>query len=34
MTHIINGKEIAQSLRNNLKKEISALKKNMGAYPG
>ena len=34
MTHIINGKEIAQSLRNNLKKEISALKNKYGSIPG
>ncbi len=34
MTHIINGKEIAQNLRNNLKKEISELKNEFGNVPG
>ena len=34
MTHIINGREIAQNLRNNLKKEIIELKKNFGNIPG
>ncbi len=34
MTHIINGKEIAQNLRNNLTKEISALKNKYGSMPG
>ena len=34
MTHIINGKEIAQNLRNNLKKEISALKNEFENAPG
>jgi len=34
MTHIINGKEIAQNLRNNLKKEISTLKSKYGSIPG
>jgi methylenetetrahydrofolate dehydrogenase (NADP+)/methenyltetrahydrofolate cyclohydrolase len=34
MTHIINGKEIAQNLRNNLKKEISELKNKFGDVPG
>ena len=34
MTHIINGKEIAQNLRNNLKKEISKLKNKFGDVPG
>ena len=34
MTHIINGKEIAQDLRNNLKKEISELKNKHGSVPG
>ncbi len=34
MTHIINGKEIAQNLRNNLKKEISELKNKFGNVPG
>ena len=30
MTYIINGREIAQNLRNNLKKEIIELKNNFG----
>ena len=34
MTQIINGKEIAQNLRNNLKKEITELKKKYGNIPG
>jgi len=34
MTHIINGKEIAQNLRNNLTKEISALKNKYESIPG
>ncbi|MBT4950914.1 MAG: bifunctional methylenetetrahydrofolate dehydrogenase/methenyltetrahydrofolate cyclohydrolase, partial [Pelagibacteraceae bacterium] len=34
MTKLINGKEIAQNLRNNLKKEIDILKKNTGKVPG
>jgi methylenetetrahydrofolate dehydrogenase (NADP+)/methenyltetrahydrofolate cyclohydrolase len=34
MTHIINGKEIAQNLRNNLKKEISELQNKHGSVPG
>ncbi len=34
MTHIINGREIAQNLRNNLKKEISELKNKFGDVPG
>jgi len=34
MTHIINGKEIAQNLRYNLKKEISELKNKHGSVPG
>ena len=34
MTKIINGKEIAQNLRNSLKKEIFKLKKKFGKGPG
>jgi len=34
VTHIINGKKIAQNLRNNLKKEISELKNEFGNVPG
>ena len=34
MTHIINGREIAQNLRNNIKKEISELKNEFGNVPG
>ena len=34
MTQIINGKEIAQDLLNNLKKEIIELKKKYGNIPG
>ena len=34
MTHIINGKEIAQNLRNDLKKEISELQDKYGNVPG
>ena len=34
MTQLINGKEIAQHLRSNLKKEIDVLKKNTGKAPG
>ena len=34
MTYIINGREIAQNLRNNLKKEIIELKKKFGNMPG
>ena len=34
MTQIINGKEIAQNLRNSLKKEISELKDKYDAVPG
>ena len=32
MTKIINGKEIALNLKNDLKKEIFLLKKNMEKY--
>ena len=34
MTKLIDGKEISQNLRNNLKKEIDILKKNTGKVPG
>ena len=34
MTTLINGKEIAQNLRNNLKKEIENLKSEIGKVPG
>ena len=34
MTQIINGKEIAQDLRNSLKKEISELKDKYNSVPG
>ena len=34
MTKLINGKKIAQNLRNNLKKEIDILKKTTGKVPG
>jgi len=34
MTHIISGKEIAQNLRNDLKKEISELQNKHGSVPG
>ena len=34
MTTLINGKEIAQNLRNDLKKEIDNLKINIGKVPG
>ena len=34
MTHIINGKEISQNLRDKLKKDISGLKKKYNAVPG
>ena len=34
MTNIINGKEIAQNLRNKLKQEISDLKNKTGSVPG
>ena len=34
MTTLINGKEIAQSLRNDLKKEIDILKTKTGTIPG
>ena len=34
MTKIINGKEIAQNLRNSLKNEILELKKKYGKGPG
>ena len=34
MSKLINGKEIAQNLRNNLKKEIDNLKENTGKVPG
>lgn len=34
MTTLINGKEIAQNLRNELKKEIEELKLNIGKVPG
>ena len=34
MTHIINGKEIAQNLRESLKKEIDELKSKYNAVPG
>ncbi|MDC6447998.1 bifunctional methylenetetrahydrofolate dehydrogenase/methenyltetrahydrofolate cyclohydrolase FolD [Alphaproteobacteria bacterium] len=34
MTKLINGKEIAQELRGNLKKEIDELRKKIGKVPG
>ena len=34
MTTLINGKEIAQNLRNNLKKEIANLRGKIGKVPG
>ena len=34
MTHIIDGKKIAQSLRNSLKNEINQLKSKYGKVPG
>ena len=34
MTILINGKEIAQNLRNNLKKEIDELRSKIGKVPG
>ena len=34
MSKIINGKEIAQNLKNNLKKEIGELKEKFGTTPG
>ena len=34
MTKLINGKEIAQDLRNSLKKEIQELKQKIGKVPG
>ena len=34
MTHLINGKEIAQNLRNSLKNEINQLKSKYGKVPG
>ena len=34
MTYIINGREIAQNIRNNLKKEISELKNKHKSVPG
>ena len=34
MSKLINGKEIAQNLRNTLEKEINILKKNTGKVPG
>ena len=34
MTHIINGKEIAQNLRESLKKEINELKSRYNVVPG
>ena len=34
MTHIINGKEIARNLRNDLKKEIAELQYKYGSVPG
>ena len=34
VTHIINGKEIAQNLRDSLKKEIATLKHKHNAVPG
>ena len=34
MTQIINGKEIAQNLKNNLKKEIIGLKRKHSLVPG
>ena len=34
MTTIINGKEIAQKLRSELKQEIEQLKLNLGIVPG
>ena len=34
MTKLINGKEIAQNLRNELKKEIDNLRSKLGTVPG
>ena len=34
MTKLINGKEIAQNLRNELKEEIDNLKSKIGKVPG
>ena len=34
MTKLINGKEIAKNLRNELKKEIENLKSKTGEVPG
>ena len=34
MTRIINGKEIAQNLRNSIKQEISQLNKKFNSFPG
>ena len=34
MTKLINGKEIAQNLRNQLKEEIDSLKSKIGKVPG
>ena len=34
MTHIIDGKEIAQNLRNSLKNEIAQLKSKFNKVPG
>ena len=34
MTKLINGKEIAQNLRNELKKEIDNLRSKTGKVPG
>ena len=34
MAHIIDGKEISQNLRDNLKREISGLKKKYNTVPG
>ena len=34
MTHIIDGKEISQNLRDKLKKDISGLKNKYNAVPG
>ena len=34
MTNIINGKKIAEDLRNNLKNEILKLKNEFGSVPG
>ena len=34
MTHIINGKEIANNIRNQLKEDIAQLKNKYGSIPG